>query len=158
MVYLVYAIVLVLLTAIERTWPGWLLVYDQGPHLVAAAVVSIALCAGPVAGCFGGLIGALVLGSVEGSWLGGVFFGFMMLGIVVGLLRGALLAERAPMAALVTLAAVPIVEVIRLVFAAPPSPGPWLLHTAVAAPYSALLAMPVFAGFQALTRLLAPEP
>ncbi len=158
MAYLAYLILLVLLTAIERTWPGWLLIRDQGPQLVVAAVVSIGLCAGPVAGCFGGLIGGLLLGSVEGAWLGGTLFAFMALGTVVGLLRGALLAERAPMAALVTLAAVPIVEVIRLIFAAPPNPAPWVLQMLVAAPYSALLAMPVFAGFRAITGLLAPEP
>jgi hypothetical protein len=82
----------------------------------------------------------------------------MALGTVVGLLRGTLLAERAPMAALVTLAAVPIVEIIRLIFAAPPNPAPWVLQLLIAAPYSALLAMPVFSGFHWLTRLLAPEP
>ncbi len=158
MVYLAYAILLTVLTAIERTWPGWLLIYDQGPALVVAAVVSIALCAGPVAGTFGGLLGALLLGSVDGAWLGGTFVAFMTLGAVVGLLRGALLAERAPMAALVTLIAVPVVQIIRLLFAAPPSPTPWLLKTAIAAPYSALLAVPVFAGFQVITRLLEPEP
>ncbi|MFW5866558.1 MAG: hypothetical protein ACOCX2_02005 [Armatimonadota bacterium] len=158
MIYLAYPILLLLLMAVERTWPGWLLIYGQGPDLIVAAVVGMGLCAGPVAGCYGGLIGALMMGSVEGSWLGGTFFALMLLGTVVGLLRGALLAERAPMAALVTLAAVPIVEVIRLLFAAPPDPGPWLLNTAVAAPYSALLAIPVFAGFRAITRLLAPEP
>ena len=113
MAYLAYAILLVALTAIERTWPGWLLIHDQGPALVVAAVVSAGLCAGPVVGCFGGLIGALLLGSVEGAWLGGTFFGFMVLFTVVGLLRGALLAERAPMAALVTLIAVPVVQIIR---------------------------------------------
>jgi hypothetical protein len=158
LIYLAYPILLALLTAIERTWPGWLLIYDQGPHLVVASVVGVALCAGPVAGCYGGLLGALLLGSVNSSWLGGNFFALMLLGTVVGVLRGALLAERAPMAALVTLAAVPIVEVIRLIFAAPPSPGPWLLQTAVAAPYSALVAVPVFAIFQLVTRLLSPEP
>ena len=158
MAYVAYAILLVLLTAIERTWPGWLLVYDQGPALIVAAVVSIGLCAGPVAGCFGGLVGALLLASVEHAWLGGTFVAMMLLGTTVGLLRGALLAERAPMAALVTLAAVPLVAVIRLLFAAPPSPGPWLLQTAIAAPYSALLAIPVFAGFRVVTRLLEPEP
>jgi ribose/xylose/arabinose/galactoside ABC-type transport system permease subunit len=158
LIYLAYPILLILLTALQRTWPGWLLIYGQGPELVVAAVVGIALCAGPVAGCYGGLLGALLLGSVESAWLGGTFFAFMLLGTVVGLLRGALLAERAPMAALVTLAAVPIVEGIRLLFAAPPEPGPWLLKTAVAAPYSALLAIPVFVTFQAVTRLLEPEP
>ncbi|MFO8080078.1 MAG: hypothetical protein R6V07_07205 [Armatimonadota bacterium] len=158
MSYLAYAVLLILLTAMERTWPGWLLISGQGPELVVAAVVAIALCAGPVAGCFGGLVGALLLGSVESAWLGGAFFAFMLVGTVVGVLRGSLLAERAPMAALVTLAAVPLVEIIRLLFAAPPDPGPWLLQTAIAAPYSALLAIPVFAGFQAVTRLLAPEP
>ncbi|HCA47614.1 MAG TPA: hypothetical protein DEP45_09760 [Armatimonadetes bacterium] len=158
MAYLAYLVLLVLLTAIERTWPGWLLIYDQGPQLVAAAIISAGLCAGPVAGCFAGLIGALLLGSAESAWLGGTFFAYMALGTVVGLLRGTLLAERAPMAALVTLAAVPIVEIIRLIFAAPPNPAPWVLQLLIAAPYSALLAMPVFAGFHWLTRLLAPEP
>ena len=61
MAYLAYLVLLVLLTAIERTWPGWLLIYDQGPQLVAAAIISAGLCAGPVAGCFAGLIGALLL-------------------------------------------------------------------------------------------------
>ena len=158
MAYLAYLILLVLLTAMERTWPGWLLIHDQGPGLVVAAVVSIGLCGGPVAGCFGGLVGGLLIGTAEGSWLGGTFFAFMMLGTVVGLLRGSLLAERAPMAALVTLTAVPIVEIIRLIFAAPPSPVPWVLQLVVAAPYSALLALPIFASFRAITRLLAPEP
>ena len=157
MVYLAYSILLVVLTALERTWPGWLLVYGQGPHLVTASVIAIALCAGPVAGCFAGLLGALLLGSVEAAWLGGVFVGYMTLGLVVGLLRGALLAERALVAALVTLAAVPVVELIRLLFAAPPSPGPWLLETALSAPYSALLAIPVFGIYRAVTGLLEPE-
>jgi cell shape-determining protein MreD len=157
LVYFAYAILLVLITAIERTWPGWLLVYSQGPNLVIASVIAIGLCAGPVAGCFGGLIGGLLLGSVEGSWLGGVFVGYMTLGLAVGLMRGTLLAERAPVAALVTLAAVPLVEVIRLIFAAPPSPGPWLIETALSAPYSALLAMPIFAIFRLVADLLQPE-
>ena len=157
MVYPAFAILLVLFTALERTWPGWLLVYGQGPHLVIASVVSIALCAGPVAGCFGGLLGALLLGSVEGAWLGGPFFGYMALGLVLGLLRGELLAERAPVAALVTLAAVPAVALVRLIFAAPPSLGPWLLDTALSAPYSALVAMPVFGLFRAVTLLLEPD-
>lgn len=157
MVYLAYAILLVVLTAIERTWPGWLLIHDQGPALIVAAVVSAGLCGGPVAGCFGGLVGALLLGSIEGAWLGGAFFAFMALGTAVGLLRGSLLAQRAPMAALVTLIAVPVVQIIRLLFSAPPSPAPWLLQTVIAAPYSALLAVPVFGGFQAVTRLLEPE-
>ncbi len=157
MIYLAYPILLMLMTAVGRTWPGWLLIFGQGPELVVASVVAVGLCAGPVAGCYAGLVGALLLASVEGAWLGGAFFAFMLLGAVVGLLRGSLLAERAPMAALVTLAAVPIVEVIRLLFAAPPDPGPWLLHTAVAAPYSALLAIPVFGIFRAVTGLLAPE-
>lgn len=155
--YLAYAILLVLFTALERTWPGWLLVHAQGPHLVIASVVGIGLCAGPVAGCFGGLIGGLLLGSVEGAWLGGVFVGYMTLGLVVGLLRGALLAERAPVAALVTLVAVPVVELIRLLFAAPPSPGPWLLETALSAPYSALVAVPIFGIFRGVAGLLEPE-
>jgi hypothetical protein len=157
LIYLAYTILLILLTAIERTWPGWLLLYERGPELVLAAVVSIALCAGPVAGCFGGLVGALLLGSVESTWLGGAFFGFMALGFIVGLLRGAWLAERAPMAALVTLVAVPVVAGIRLLFSAPPSPAPWLLETLVAAPYSALLAIPLFAAFRAVTGLLGAE-
>lgn len=157
MIYLAYPILLMLMTAVGRTWPGWLLIFGQGPELVVASVVAAGLCAGPVAGCYAGLVGALLLASVEGAWLGGAFFAFMLLGAVVGFLRGSLLAERAPMAALVTLAAVPIVEVIRLLFAAPPDPGPWLLHTAVAAPYSALLAVPVFGIFRAVTGLLAPE-
>ena len=124
MVYLAYAILLVVLTAIERTWPGWLLIHDQGPALIVAAVVSAGLCGGPVAGCFGGLVGALLLGSIEGAWIGGAFFAFMALGTAVGLLRGSLLAQRAPMAALVTLIAVPVVQIIRLLFSAPPSPAP----------------------------------
>lgn len=157
MVYFAYAILLVLLTALERTWPGWLLVYSQGPNLVIASVIAVGLCTGPVAGCFAGLIGGLLLGSTEGAWLGGVFVGYMLLGLTVGLLRGALLAERAPVAALVTLAAVPLVELIRLIFAAPPSPGPWVVETALSAPYSALVAMPIFAIFRLVTDLLQPQ-
>ncbi len=158
MAYLAYAILLVLMTALERTWPGWLLIHGRGPELVLVSVVSVALCAGPVAGTFAGLVGGLLLGSVEGAWLGGTFVAFMMLGGIVGFLRGALLAERVLVAALSTLAAVPLVAVVRLLFAAPPEPGPWMLQTLIAAPYSALLALPAFAAFKAVTTLLAPEP
>ncbi|MGD9495842.1 MAG: hypothetical protein AB7Y46_06000 [Armatimonadota bacterium] len=158
MTYLAHLALLILATAIERTWPGWLLVREQGPHLVLATVVSIALSAGPVAGCFAGVIGGLLLASMQGAWLGGTFIAYMALGIVVGLLRGQLLAERVLVASLVALLALPVVELIRLVFSAPPSPGPWLLHTLIAAPYTALVAAPVFAAVHGVTSLLRPEP
>lgn len=157
MSYIAYPVLLALATALERTWPGWLLVYGQGPDVVLATVVAVALCAGPVAGCFAGLVGALLLGSVAGSWLGGLFIAYMSLGTVVGLMRGQLLAERVLVAVVVALIASPIAALISLLFAAPTTPGPWLLHTLTAAPYTALVAAPVFAGVEAVIRLLQPE-
>ncbi|MGC9317937.1 MAG: hypothetical protein ACP5KN_07880 [Armatimonadota bacterium] len=157
MLYIAYTILLVLTVAVQRTWPGWLLVRDQGPEVVAAAVVSIALSAGPVAGCFGGLVGALLLGGAEGAWLGGALVAYMGLGVAVGVMRGTLLAERMLVAVLVVLVAAPLVELVRMLFSAPPSPTPWLLRTAIAAPYSAIVAVPIYAGFRALTNLLVPE-
>jgi len=156
-IYLAYPILLILATAVERTWPGWLLVRGQGPHLVLAAVISIGLSGGPVAGCFGGLVGGLLLASVQGAWLGGTFVAYMGLGVAVGLLRGQLLAERVLVASLVALIALPVVELIRLIFAAPPSPGPWLLHIFVGAPYTALATVPVFGAVRVVTTLLRPE-
>jgi len=156
-IYLVYPILLILMTATERTWPGWLLVHEQGPHLVLATVIAMALCAGPVAGCFGGLIGALLLGSIEDAWLGGMFIAYMGVGVVIGVLRGQLLAERMLVASLVALLAVPIAELIRVLFAAPPSPGPWLMQVIIAAPYTALAAAPVFAVVRGLTSMLQAE-
>ena len=157
MIYLAYPILLTLATAMERTWPGWLLVRDHGPHLVLATVIGIALSAGPVAGCFGGLIGGVLLASVEDSWMGGLLIAYMGLGLVVGLMRGQLLAERLLVASLVALVATPVAELIRLVFAAPPSPGAWLLGTMIAAPYTALAAAPIFAAVRGVTSLLTPE-
>lgn len=157
MLYVAYSILLVIAVAIERTWPGWLLVQGQGPEVVVAAIVGIALSAGPVAGCFGGLVGALLLGGVEGAWLGGAFVAYMSLGVIVGLMRGSLLAERVLVACLIVVVATPLVELVRMLFAAPPSPTPWLVRVLVEAPYSALVAAPIYAGFRAITNLLAPE-
>jgi len=155
--YLAYPVLLALATALERTWPGWLLVHGQGPHVVLATVIAIALNGGPVAGCFAGLVGGLLLASAEGSWLGGMFVAYMGLGTVIGLMRGQLLAERVLVASVVALIASPVAALIGLLFAAPPSPGPWLLQTLAAAPYTALAAAPVFAAVEAVTRLLHPE-
>lgn len=157
MIYLVYPILLILATAVERTWPGWLLVHEQGPQVVLAAVVAMALCAGPVAGCFGGFIGAILLGSMEDAWLGGMFIAYMGVGVVIGVLRGQLLAERMLVASLAALVAVPIAELIRLLFAAPPSPGPWLMQVIIAGPYTALAAAPIFAIVRGITSILQAE-
>lgn len=157
MVYIAYVLLLIVATAVERTWPGWMLVAGHGPHVVVAAVVSIALSGGPVAGCFAGLVGGLLLGGVEGAWLGGTFVAYMGLGVTVGWLRGALLAERLAVAVVAVLVAAPLVDVIRMLFAAPPSPEPWLLRTLTTAPYSALAAAPVYAIVRAVTDLLEAE-
>lgn len=157
MSYLAYVVLLALATALERTWPGWLLLQGQGPRVVLATVIAIALSGGPVAGCFAGLVGGLLLGSAEGSWLGGLFIAYMGLGTIIGLMRGHLLAERVLVASVVALIASPVAALIRLLFAAPPSPGPWLLQTLAAAPYTALAAAPIFAAVELVTRLLRPE-
>jgi len=155
--YLAYVVLLVLATALERTWPGWLLIYGQGPHVVIATVAAIGLSCGPIAGCFGGLVGGLLLGSVEGAWLGGTFAAYMGLGVAVGMMRGTLLAERMLVAVLVVLAVTPLVELVRLLFVAPPNPGAWLVRTLLSAPYSALVAAPSFAAIRGLTALLGTE-
>lgn len=157
MSYLAYVVLLALATALERTWPGWLLLQGQGPRVVLATVIAIALSGGPVAGCFAGLIGGLLLGSAESSWLGGLFIAYMGLGTVIGLMRGHLLAERVLVASVVALIASPVAALIGLLFAAPPSPGAWLLQTLAAAPYTALAAAPIFAAVELVTRLLRPE-
>ncbi len=157
MSYLAYVVLLALATALERTWPGWLLLQGQGPRVVLATVIAIALSGGPVAGCFAGLVGGLLLGSAESSWLGGLFIAYMGLGTVIGLMRGHLLAERVLVASVVALIASPVAALIGLLFAAPPSPGAWLLQTLAAAPYTALAAAPIFAAVELVTRLLRPE-
>ena len=41
MSYLAYVVLLALATALERTWPGWLLLQGQGPRVVLATVIDI---------------------------------------------------------------------------------------------------------------------
>ncbi len=155
--YVLYIVLLAACTALQHTWPGWLLVCGRAPDLVLAAVVCIALSGGPLLGCYAGLCGGLLLGSTEAAWLGGYFVGYMSAGTAVGLVRGRLFADRVVVAVVIVLCAVPVVDLIRLIFAPPASPGAWFVQTLVGGPYSAILAVPVYLMVKGITdRLLGP--
>lgn len=139
-----YLVLLAACTALQHTWPGWLLLWGRGPDLVLAGAVCIALTGGPVLGCYAGLCSGLLAGSIESAFLGGYFVAYMSVGTAVGVVRGRLFADRVLVAALIVLCAAPAVDLIRLVFAPPPSPGSWLAQTLVGAPYSAVAAAPVY--------------
>jgi hypothetical protein len=145
-----YLVLLAACAALQHTWPGWLLLWGRAPDLALAGTVCIALTGGPMLGCYAGLCSGLLAGSTESALLGGYFVAYMGVGTAVGLVRGRLFADRVLVAAVIVLCAVPVVELIRLVFAPPPSPGPWLVQTLVGAPYSAVAAAPIYLVVRAM--------
>ncbi|HUS80487.1 MAG TPA: hypothetical protein VM283_04405 [Armatimonadota bacterium] len=148
--YPLSALLIVVATALENTWPGWLLLLGRRPDVALATVVAVALGGGPVLGCFAGLVAALLAGSTQSLMFGSLFLAYMGVGTLVGLLRGTLIADRVVVAMLVLAVAGPLKDITLMLFAPPQSPSPWLLGMLVAAPYSAAVAAPVYA----LTRLL----
>jgi len=80
---------------------------------------------------------------------------YMSAGTAVGLVRGRVFAERVLVAVLVVLCAAPAADLIRLVFAPPPSLGSWLTQVLIGAPYSAAAAAPMYLVVRAvMSRLL----
>ena len=143
-IYVVYLLLIAACTALQHTWPAWLLLWGRPPDLALGVVVCAALTGGPVLGCYTGFCSGLLVGSTESALLGGYFIAYMGTGTALGWVRGSVFADRVMVAVVVVLCTAPVVDVIRLIFAPPASPGPWLIQTIVGAPYSALAAAPIY--------------
>jgi len=155
--YPITVLLLVLATALQNTWPGWLLLLGRTPDVALVTVVAIAISGGPVLGCFAGLTGGLLVAATQAEALGAFLLTYMLVGTLVGLMRGTLLADRVLVPVLVVLLAAPLTEVMRMVIAPPAEPAPWVLGALVAAIYSAVLAAPVYILVRLLTDRLFGE-
>ena len=154
-VYVVYLLLIAACTAVAHTWPVWLLAWGRAPDLALAAVICVALTGGPVLGCYAGFCAALLTGSAEAAFLGGYFAAYMSVGTAVGLVRGRLFADRVTVAVAIVLCLAPVVDLIRLIFCPPASPGSWLLQTIAGAPYSAMAAAPMYVVVRGIAERLA---
>lgn len=154
-IYVVYLLLIAVCTALQHTWPAWLLLWGRPPDLALAAVVCAALTGGPVLGCYTGFCSGLLVGSTESALLGGYFIAYVGTGTALGWVRGSLFADRVTVAVVVVLCTAPMVDLIRLIFAPPVDPGLWLVQTIAGAPYSALAAVPMYLIVRGITdRLL----
>lgn len=149
--YPITAFIVIAATALQNTWPGWLLLLGRGPNLALAAVVAVAVTGGPVLGCFAGLMAGLLVAATQSAPLGTHLFIAMVAGTLVGFLRGTLLADRMLVPMIVMLIAAPLADMLRMLIAPPAQVSPWLLGTLIAAPYSALAAAPVYLFVRLLT-------
>jgi hypothetical protein len=151
-VYTYHAIGMLACVALQNSWPTWLAIHGQAPDLALVLTLATGLARGPQEGFISGFIGALLIGSGQGLPFAPLFIKFMSVGFVAGLLRGRLVSDRAMVAALLSLVAIVVVRLITLVLVPPPSPWAWLRETLAQAPYSALMAAPLFALVNTLNR------
>ncbi len=151
-VYLYHAIGMLACVALQNAWPPWLAIGGQGPDIVLALTLATGLARGPQEGFITGFIGAFLLGASQNLPFAPLFVKLMALGFVAGLLRGRLVSDRAAVAILVSLIAVLFVRLVSLLVAPPATPGIWLRETLIQAPYSAVVAGPLFALVNLLNR------
>ena len=128
-------------TAIQFTWPVWLRVFDQPPHLLLALVACTGLVRGAVDGCLAGLVAGVLLAGAAQLPMGGLLLGFMVVGAGAGLLRGTLFSERVMVAILVSSVGVVIWEILRVILQPPAVWATWfsgmlgsIILTALVAP------------------------
>ncbi|MCD6359528.1 MAG: hypothetical protein J7M38_01605 [Armatimonadetes bacterium] len=149
--YPITALLLIVATALQNTWPGWLLLLGRGPDVALTAVVAVAISGGPVLGCFAGLMAGLFVPASQSLSLGAFLLTYMLAGTVVGLMRGMLLADRLLVPMLIVLVTAPLAEAIRMIIAPPLAPAPWMLGALVTGIYSAVAAAPVHALVRLIT-------
>jgi len=157
LVYPISVLLVVIATALQNTWPGWLLLLGRGPDLVLATVVAVGLAGGPVLGCLAGLVAGMTMAASQSAMFGAFFFTYMTVGILVGLMRGTIFADRVLAAMLIVAVAGPLADMLRMVIAPPAAPQPWLLSTILAAPYSGLGTAPVYAVARAIVGAVSRE-
>jgi len=154
--YLTEFVLAMILGAGQFAWPTWLRLFQQPPDLAAILLVIVGLTRGPVEGCWTGLVTALAIGSLGSIPLGGLFVGYMGAGAVLGLLGGRIFPNYIPVVMLVTVAAVPVINAVELLFLPPASLGPWLTGTVSRAVISGLVAAPLVALLRPLMYYLSP--
>lgn len=158
--YILAIVVGLFLVAWQSAWPSWATLGGCRPDLAIALVVCVGMLRGPTAGAWLGLVVALLVSSLQappvggagGAPLGGLIVSHIAVGTGAWLLRANLLADRPSVAMLITLVAVPAASFIELLFVPPPEVGVWLLSTLIRAPYTALLAAPIYLILQPLLR------
>jgi len=122
-------VLLVVLGALQSSWPTWLRVSSQPPDLVLATVIMLGLHAGCMAGVFAGFSGALIWGSLAHVPLGHLFIAYMSLGYFAGALRGRMFSERLPVAMILAALGIIGAALVEFVFVPPPSPQIWAKTT-----------------------------
>lgn len=155
--FVVTLLLMIVCAAVQSTWPAWLRVHSQAPHLTLAAVICLGLGTGGGSGLTAGFLGALLWGSVSSATLGQLFLSHMGLGFLAGALRGRVFADRVLMAMLLVGIGVLGASIVELLLAPPPSPQPWIGQALVKALYSAALAAPVYMLVRSVRRFY-PEP
>ena len=151
-VYVYHTIGMIACVALQSAWPMWLGLSGCFPDLVLALTLVTGLARGPQEGFTVGFLGAFLLGSSQGLPFAPLFIKLMAVGFAAGLLRGRLVSDRALVAMLLTFAATIAVRLVTLILAPPLGPGMWLKETIIQAPYTALLAAPMFSAVNILNR------
>ncbi|NPV47670.1 MAG: hypothetical protein HPY69_11975 [Armatimonadetes bacterium] len=155
--FVVTLLLMIVCAAVQSTWPAWLRVHSQTPHLTLAAVICLGLGTGGASGLTAGFLGALLWGSISSATLGQLFVSHMGLGFFAGSLRGRVFADRVLVAMLLVGIGVLVASLVELLLAPPPSPQPWMWQALVRALYSAAVAAPIYLLVRSLRRFY-PEP
>ncbi len=155
--YPVSGLMVALAVAAQNTWAGWLLLMGRAPDLPLATVVAVGLGGGPIIGCFAGLVAGLLTASSQSAMFGSFLITYMTVGILVGLMRGSVFADRVLAAMIIVAVAVPASDVVRMIVAPPEVAHPWLLASVLAGPYTGLVAAPIYIVAHAFIRIVSPE-
>ena len=140
-----YAGAIVVLAAVQRAWPDLLRLHSLAPDLLVVMVCAIGLFRGPLSAYGAGLGAGLLAAAAERGPFGALLAGRMAVGLLAGLLRGRVFADRLLVAPVVAALAVLAADLAQLVLA-PPSEGfaQWLREFVVRALYSAACAPLLF--------------
>ncbi len=155
--YPVSGLMVALAVAAQNTWAGWLLLMGRAPDLPLATVVAVGLSGGPVVGCFAGLVAGLLVASSQSAMFGSFLFTYMAVGILVGLMRGSVFADRVLAAMIIVAVAVPVTDLVRMILAPPEVAHPWLLASILAGPYTGVVAAPIYTVTRAIIGIVSPE-
>lgn len=140
-----YAGAIVVLAAVQRAWPDLLRLHGLAPDLLVVLVCALGLFRGPLPGYGAGLGAGLLAAASERGPFGALLAGRMAVGLLAGLLRGRVFADRLLVAPVVAAVGVVLAHVIQFVLA-PPSQGfgQWLQELGIQTLYSAACAPLVF--------------
>ena len=157
MSYLIAAITLAIVAAIEAAWPQWLYWGGERPEFLVAAVMSAGLLLGWSAGVKAAFFAAFYRGALEAQPWGGLFIAYLAIGLLAGTVGHRLLVRRASAAFAAALASVLVFRLLLMIFQPPGSLGLWFWGSLRACAYTAVFAVPLHAVLLSAMRRIQPD-